>query len=313
MLLWLALFGVMVAGVGVKYVREMRRAYGRIEGRSVVLGTTHGDVEYAEGGSGANVLVVHGSGGGFDQGQLLAETIFAGKVHWIAPSRFGYLRSTFLPGATFTEQAHAFAALLDHLKIARVAVVALSHGGPSALLFAALYPERVSSLTLISAGVASSGEAAQAAANEKGNALTFVFQGDVRYWALTTAFRGWFLELMGVTKEVIGSLTPEQRELAGKLVEGMNPVSPRAAGVRFDNRAAMPNERIAAIAAPTLIVHAKDDTLQLFRHAEYAARHIGKARLVAFEKGGHLVLAVELEKIRALVAEQVRQGFAGEW
>jgi hypothetical protein len=32
----------------------------------------------------------------------------------------------------------------------------------------------------------------------------------------------------------------------------MNPVSLRSDGAAFDNRAAMPNERIAAIQAPTL-------------------------------------------------------------
>lgn len=66
----------------------------------------------------------------------------------------------------------------------------------------------------------------------------------------------------------------------------MNPVSLRAAGVRFDNQAAMPNDRIAAIRAPTLVVHAKDDTLQRYRHAEFAAATIPHARLVGFERGG---------------------------
>jgi pimeloyl-ACP methyl ester carboxylesterase len=73
--------------------------------------------------------------------------------HWIAPSRFGYLRSTFHAGAGHEEQARVYAWLLDHLGIARVAVIGLSAGGPSALFFAALYPDRVSSLTLLSAGV----------------------------------------------------------------------------------------------------------------------------------------------------------------
>src|SRR5690606_28632740 len=85
-------------------------------------------------------------------------------------------------GATFDEQAHAYVHLLDHLGLQRVAVVALSHGGPPALLFAALYPERVSSLTLISAGVASTEAANQAAASERGDALTTIFSSDWLYW-----------------------------------------------------------------------------------------------------------------------------------
>ncbi len=176
---------------------------------------------------------------------------------------------------------------------------------PPALLFAVLHPDRVASLTLISAGVASSKEASQAQANQQGNALTAIFQRDFAYWAVTTALRGRFLELMGVTPAVIATLTPEQRSLADEVIDFMNPVSVRAAGVTFDNRAAMPNERIAAVRAPTLILHARDDTLQLFRNAEFAAAVIPGSRLVSFERGGHLLLAVEQARIRALVAEHL--------
>ncbi len=297
--------GLLFAGAWTAYVRDMRRAYDRIEGKSRVVASPYGDIEYTEGGSGPAVLVVHGSGGGYDQGELIVRAVLGDGVHWIAPSRFGYLRSTFHAGATFDDQAHAYAHLLDRLRIERAAVVALSHGGPSALLFAALHPERVTSLTLISAGVASAAEPAQAQANRQGAALTAIFQRDFRYWAFTTTFRGWFLGLMGVTNEVVGDLTAAQRALADEVIDGMNPVSRRAAGVRFDNTAAMPNGRIAAIRAPTLILHARDDTLQLYRNAEFAAATIPGARLVSFARGGHLVLAVEQAAIQQAIAGHV--------
>lgn len=297
--------GMLLVGAWTAYLRDMRRAYDRIEGKSKVVSSPYGDIEYTEGGSGPVVLVVHGSGGGYDQGELLARAALGDRVHWIAPSRFGYLRSTFQPGATFDDQAHAYAFLLDHLRVPRASVVALSHGGPSALLFALLHPERVTSLTLISAGVRSAADPAQAQANRQGDALTAIFQRDYRYWAFTSAFRGWFLELMGVTKDVIGGLTVAERALADELIDGMNPVSRRAAGVTFDNTAALPNERIAAIRVPTLILHARDDTLQLYRHAEFAAASIPGARLVSFARGGHLVLAVEQPAIERAIADHV--------
>jgi pimeloyl-ACP methyl ester carboxylesterase len=306
LVLWLVVSALLASiAVGAAYSRDMRGAYARIREGSRVVRSPFGDIEYAEGGAGLPVLVVHGSGGGFDQGELLARAVFGGGVHWIAPSRFGYLRSTFRPGATFDEQAHAYAFLLDHLGIERAAVVTLSHGGPSALLFAALHPDRVASLTLISAGVSSSNDPAQAQASEQGSALTAIFQRDFRYWAVTSALRGRFLQIMGVSPSVIARLTPEQRALADQVIDYMNPVSPRAAGVTFDNRAAMPNERIAAVRAPTLILHAKDDTLQLFRNAEFAAAVIPGSRLVSFDHGGHLLLAVEQARLRSLIAEHV--------
>lgn len=300
-----AVAAVAAVGAATMYRRDMVSARERVGGHSALLASPYGDIEFAEGGTGPHVLVVHGSGGGFDQGQLMVRAVLSERVHWIAPSRFGYLRSTLPAGATFDEQAHAYAYLLDHLGIDRVAVVALSHGGPSALLFAALHPERVASLTLISAGVASSADAGQRQANQQGDALTWIFQRDYRYWAITTAFRRKFLGIMGVSRDVIDRLTPDQRRLADEVIDYMNPVSLRAAGVRFDNQAAMPNERIAAIRAPTLIVHAKDDTLQRYRHAEFAAATIPGARLVGFERGGHLLMAVEQAAIRGLITQQL--------
>ncbi len=292
-------------GTTATYLRDMRRAYARIEGHSKLLKSPYGDIEYTDGGMGPAVLVVHGSGGGYDQGELIARTVLSERFHWITPSRFGYLRSTFNPGATFDDQANAFDWLLDQLHIERAAVVALSHGGPSALLLAALHPARVSSLTLISAGVASGEGAAQQQANAQGDALMRIYQQDVRYWAMTKILRRQFFALMGVSDDVLARLTPEQKQLANELIDLMNPVSRRAAGARFDNAAAMPNARIEAVKAPTLILHAKDDTLQPFRNAEYAANHIPHAHLVSYDHGGHLLLAVEQPAIRALVQEHI--------
>ena len=251
------------------------------------------------------MLVIHGSGGGFDQGELLAQALLRDRYRWIAPSRFGYLRSSFRHGATFDDQAHAYAFLLDHLRIETVAVVAISHGGPSALLFALLHPERVSSLTLVSAGVASSTDPDQLQANQQGEALMRIFEHDVLYWAVTKAFSRRLMGLMGAPDAVIANLTPAQRGLVDDLIDDMNPVSQRTAGTVFDNTATMPNDRIAAIRVPTLIVHARDDTLQRYRNAQFAAATIPDARLIAFDRGGHLVMAVEQPTIRMVLSRHI--------
>ena len=258
-------------------------------------------VEFKQGGSGPPVLVIHGSGGGFDQGELIARAVLGDGFRWIAPSRFGYLRSALPAGATFDEQAHAYAALLDHLGIDKVAVVAMSHGGPSALLFAALHPDRVASLTLVSCGVASSATAEQARANRQGDLLRTIFHYDPLYWGVSTFLRTALMALMGANDAVIAGLTAAQRALIDRIIDDMNPVAPRYAGVAFDNTARMPNERIAAIRAPTLILHASDDSLQLPSNAEFAAKAIPGARLVLFERGGHLLIAVEQTAVRAEV------------
>jgi pimeloyl-ACP methyl ester carboxylesterase len=63
--------------------------------------------------------------------------------------------------------------------------------------------------------------------------------------------------------------------------------------------------RISAITAPTLIFHATDDMLQLFHNAEFAAAHIPGAKLVRFEKGGHLLGIVEQKAISAALQKHI--------
>lgn len=299
--------------VSAAYLWDINRAYERVSGKSTIISSPYGDIEFTEGGSGPDVLVVHGSGGGYDQGELLVQAGLGSQFHWIAPSRFGYLQSTFHENATFDDQAHAYAYLLDHLRIKKVAVVALSHGGPSALLFAALYPERVSSLTLISCGVASSSSKDQVQANQKGDMWVTIFKYDSIYWAATKLFKKQLIELMGADDAVVSSLSPGQKELIDRIIDYMNPVSLRSGGAAFDNKAAMPNERIAAIRAPTLVFHAKDDSLQLYHNAEFAASTIPHAHLVSFNRGGHLILSVEQSTIRSTMQKHILDHTRGQF
>jgi 2-hydroxy-6-oxonona-2,4-dienedioate hydrolase len=294
-----------VALVSAAYLWDINRAYERVRGKSTVIPSPYGDIEYTEGGSGPAVLVIHGSGGGYDQGELIAQAVLGEQFHWITPSRFGYLRSTFSEGATWDDQAHAYAYLLDHLGVRKAAVIAMSHGGPSALIFSVLHPERVASLTLISCGVAASSTQDQVQADKKGEMLTTIFKYDLPYWAITKLFKKQLKRLIGANDAVIVGLTPEQRELVDRFINYMNPVSLRAAGAAFDNKATMPGERIAAIRAPTLIFHATDDTLQLYHNAAFAASTIPGARLVRFERGGHLIISVEQPTLRTAVQKHI--------
>lgn len=296
-----AALGLAGGWAALRFVVDMQAAYARVQAPTQKLAWPGGVIEFVDRGAGPPVLVVHGSGGGFDQGLLLAEVALGEGFRTIVPSRFGYLGSTLPAGASFDDQANAFVALLDHLGLQRVAVVAFSHGGPSALLLAALHPERVSSLTLLSGGIAATGVADQAQADRQGAALRRIYQDDLRYWSITQLLRSQFLTLMGANAEVRAALTPAQRRLVDALVDGMNPVAPRAAGVAFDNQAALPGSRIAAIRAPTLLIHARDDTLQLHAQADYAVATIRGARLVSHARGGHLVLALQQPAVRAEV------------
>jgi 2-hydroxy-6-oxonona-2,4-dienedioate hydrolase len=306
-LIWAAALLLLSAcGLAAIYLRDIRRAYNRVSGTAAVAATPWGNIEYTSGGTGYPVLVVHGGGGGFDQGELVVEALLGDEFHWITPSRFGYLGSDMPEHATWDDQAHAFSFLLDHLGIEEAAVVALSQGGPSALLLAALHPARVSSLTCLSCGVAPAESEAQADADRKGNLLRTVFARDYTYWPISRFFKSQLMGVLGASREVVAGLTPADRDIIERVIDYMNPAAPRAAGVVLDNEARLPGARIAAVTAPTLIVHARDDLLQLYHNAEFAAATIPGATLLSFDTGGHLVMAVERDTIRAAVTRHIR-------
>ena len=129
---------------------DMRVVRDRLGAASQVIRAVHGDIEFTTWGTGPPVLVVHGAGGGYDQGNLIAKAMGGEGFRWIIPSRFGYLRSSLPADASTAAQAAAFAKLLDALQISRVAVLAMSGGVPPSLQFAQAYPARVSALVLLS-------------------------------------------------------------------------------------------------------------------------------------------------------------------
>ncbi len=75
-----------------RYRQEKNAANERLLSHSELFETTLGVVEAAQTGQGSAVLISHGSGGGYDMGLWLARFV-GGLYRYIAPSRFGYLRS----------------------------------------------------------------------------------------------------------------------------------------------------------------------------------------------------------------------------
>ncbi len=73
-------------------------------------------------------------------------------------------------------------------------------------------------------------------------------------------------------------------------------MKPRSAGVLFDTYVSNPDMDqypFEQITVPTLVLHAKDDPLSSFSSVRAMAARIPGAKLVAFERGGHLLLGNE--------------------
>jgi pimeloyl-ACP methyl ester carboxylesterase len=52
--------------------------------------------------------------------------------------------------------------------------------------------------------------------------------------------------------------------------------------------------QIVNIKAPTLVLHARDDTLVSFEQGEFTAKSIPGAHFIPMEKGGHLALMMNI-------------------
>src|SRR5512146_1171818 len=149
LVLIIAIAGALLVLVHARYRREIDRARVRVATGSEVVQTRCGPIEYALLGDGPPILIVHGAGGGYDQGLQIGEPLARNGFRVIATSRFGYLRTPLPEDASAAAQADAHAALLDALKIERVAILGASAGAPSAMQFALRHRERCCALILL--------------------------------------------------------------------------------------------------------------------------------------------------------------------
>jgi len=274
------------------YSRDLRTIRTRLATTSELMPGPSGPVEYTTGGSGGAVLALHGAGGGFDQGALFARTFVGNDFHWIAPSRFGYLRSPLPDDTSTAAQADAFAALLDGLGIERVAIIAISGGVPPALQFAARYPDRTSALVLLSSAPHTPYTTDQQGLPIPAWLYQTLFSSDFPYWALSKTARPVLESIFDVTPELRSRMSDEERVFLAGMVDLFQPVTQRLDGVRNEGAAIDPAAQydLPAITAPTLIIHSRDDGLNPFETAEGLAREIASAELVPLESGGHLML-----------------------
>lgn len=272
-----------------QYRQDMTLAYQRVVNSGKLIETACGPIQYAEFGEGPPMLLVHGAGGGYDQGIYFARFI-GGPYRWIAPSRFGFLGSPVPAGADSVSQADAYACLLDALGIAQVGVVGVSMGGPSSLLFAQRYPQRTNSLTLISA--------ASHAIPPRPTILATIFNiflNDFVFWSMVRLSPEGLLAALGVPMAVQQQLSPPEVAELHAFLQSIEPMGARRAGQLLEQHMSEYDaEQIRQIQAPTFVLHAPDDSLVAFAQGEFAANQIPGAQLIPMQTGGHLALMMNM-------------------
>ena len=169
-------------------------------------------------------------------------------------------------------------AVMDAVGLERAHLLGVSEGGPMSILYAATYPERVESLTLV------------------GTFARFV-RGDDHPWMPTAAQHETTTKLIEEhwgSGRVLGAFLPREERtpehialLADYEVQSASPKAVRQLmdmNASIDVRAVLPT-----INVPTLVVQNKDDQQVPPQCGRYLAEHIPGARLLEIE-GTHLTL-----------------------
>ena len=277
-----------------RFDSDIAAASARAAQGSVLINTRCGPIEYQEAGTGTPLLMVHGSGGGHDQGMAFAAKLAQRGIRVIAMSRFGYLRTPMPADSSPAAQADAHVCLLDALGIAKAAVLGGSAGGPSALQMAIRHPDRVIALVLLvplAYKPITSVDSAKPLAPWAEALLMRLIGSDFLFWAGLHVARDQVIQyVLATPPEQVSAASPEERARVNAILDHILPVSNRAAGLRSDSvlGKSLGPSPLDKVRAPTLVVSVRDDGFGTYASAEYTASQIKGARFVGFEHGGHV-------------------------
>jgi 2-hydroxy-6-oxonona-2,4-dienedioate hydrolase len=279
------------------YQRDIQQARARVASGSQIAQTPCGPIEYAVAGDGPPLLVVHGAGGGFDQGLDFAKLLAEGGFRVIAMSRFGYLRTPLPADAAPAAQADAHACLLDALNIRRAAILGISAGAPSSLQFAIRHPQRTTALVLVVPGAYRPRSADDTRKMVAPTGTEFVrdtaLRLDFLFWAwIRLAPDSVTRVVLATDPALVASASREEQAEVAMVMEHILPVSPRRFGLLNEAKVMSSLERypLERISAPTLAISAQDDTYETYESARYTAAQIPRARFIGYPTGGHLLV-----------------------
>ena len=311
--LGLTTLGLLIAALwtGWRFQQDIARASVLAAAGSQLVDTRCGPIEVQEAGEGVPLLMIHGSGGGHDQGMAWARPLTRQGVRVIAMSRFGYLRTARPANASPEAQADAHVCLLDALGLKRAAVMGVSAGAPSAMQTAIRHPHRVSALVLVVPIAYKPGEVVATVpqvSDTKDELLLRLLGSDFLFWTGLRLARDQVIRhVLATPPEQVAAASEMERSRVNDLAERILPVSARAAGLRDDTRLGkgLKPYALASIQAPTLVVSARDDGFGTYAPAKYTASQIVGAKFLGFDQGGHLLVGHD-ETVRTAVISLLR-------
>jgi pimeloyl-ACP methyl ester carboxylesterase len=302
--------GVVIAGlvaITYSYQRDVQQARDRVSRGSRIAHTACGLIEYGIAGEGPPVLVVHGAGGGFDQGLDFSTPLVASGFRIIAMSRFGYLRTPLPEDASPAAQADAHACLLDTLGIERVAIIGASAGAPSSLQFALRHPGRITALVLlVPATYVPRPEGAPPVRTPPGLQflLDTALRSDFLFWTAGHLAREMVIgTILATPPTVVRDADPDEQARVQQMLDHIPPVSQRRLGL-LNEAAVIPSLQryeLERIHVPTLAISVADDLFGTYDAARYTAGQIPDARFVGYSSGGHLWVGHQQEVTNEII------------
>jgi len=300
LLIILAVLIVATVGIYGSYVHDLTAARARLVGRSKTMLTSFGTMEYAPVAQGKPMLIVHGAEGGFDQSIDMTGELAGHGYQLIAPSRFGYLRSTLPREPTTAMQADVYAELLDQLGIDKVVVVGISAGAWSSLQFAIRHPERCRALVLlVPADYLPVGTSIHG-----GAIVSAITKSDFLAWTAVKLMPfmpgGMTGMMLGTDPAVLRAADSSEKARVQQILDHLLPVSLRLAGMNFDIKTAATYKPypLEKITCPVLTISAEDDRFGTATRAKYIAAHVPDGKVILFPTGGHALVGHYADALR---------------
>jgi pimeloyl-ACP methyl ester carboxylesterase len=254
------------------------------------------------------VLVVHGAGGGFDQGLEFGTPLAEEGFRVIAMSRFGYLGTPLPDDASPTAQADAHACLLSSLGLGRVAVIGGSAGAPSSVQFALRHPAKISALVLLVPALYVPRPDNRPAVHTP-TGIRFIMntamQSDFLFWITSKFARDALIRIILATPpSVVRNAPPGEQTRVQQVLDHVLPISQRRDGLLNESKVipSLPRYELERINVPTLAISCADDLFGTYDSARYTADHIRGARFVGYPSGGHLWVGHQREVAQEIVS-----------
>jgi len=259
--------------------------------------TASGRIHLHEAGTGHPVVMLHGSGPGATGWSNFGPNLgaFAERFRVIAPDMPGWGASD---PVTYEERDHVAAAvqLLDALGIEKAALVGNSMGGATALKVAGRHPERVSHVVTMGSGAP--GPRVFVPGGGPSEGLQVLHEGYRRpsEESMRALCRVMAFDQAFVTDELV-------RQRYESCAAHPEHIANFAAGLGRPRRGESTLADVAAIEAPALIIHGRDDRVVHFEAGLRLVSTIEDARLVLLNRCGHWAQLEHAAEFNRLVCD----------